>query len=201
MQRICTIDSKELQRLIKRVKGAVSKDDGRPALRCIHLEFTPNELLGVACDGFIMATQKVAAVSGEPRSSADKVEFNLDCETLDAATKNLKAYLLDLEINENALRISSSALETWIEVPLGKVAYPNWRTLAPDTTRKIERLALDPDKLRKLTKGLGPQLVTGFQFAGPSLPVTVATKDGFWGMIMPCVSAPYDDGNAHFNTP
>lgn len=203
MERLFTVQAGELQTLVKRIKKAASKDDGRPALRCANLHLKGNNLLGVAADGFVLATQRIEVQPAKPyQQDVEWGEFNVKMEHLERAIKGINSRaIIEVEKNETKMRVVSNC-GVDVEVAIESVSFPDYHQLASGETKNLATIAFDPAKVRQLLAGLPEKLVTRIRFAGEQSPATVATADGFWGLIMPCVATAYNfDSPGCFDAP
>lgn len=125
-----------LARLVRRVQHAVSKEEARPALRCVHLALTENHIECAATD-----TSRLAYIVSEPPTVAEWPETLPVGWNLPAPIANRLAYLnstasltLELGLYESRLRYrATDPFQTEGVALLIEQTFPNYERVRNQT--------------------------------------------------------------------
>jgi len=186
---VTTIPTQVLVDLFRSVSYAASKEDARPVLKTVRLEFNADTLTAVTTD-----THRLVYHSIQLREPvAEPCALNVPVEALQLLQR---AHALDesedcmLHIGDDCAAFQLSTIRIWTQLLSGQ--YPNWQRVVPEETKlsaSVEREAL-LDALRRIRIVLDDthKVYLNFQDA-----LIISARGNRWAAgteIVPLIDAP-----------
>jgi len=205
---IASLPLADARSLLERLRPFTSRNDSRPVLTTIHLDFAPGRIRAAAADGFTLGVVRVpaevtgAAVVLLPGAAADQLLKALPRKA--GAARESVVFVVSTSANGRTDTIRVEHLIFAADAP--RIAgtwtfagvhgtYPRYSELVPVAApatvtdgEELRRVAVAPAYLARVAKAAGSAVSIRWFLGGPESPATAYVLDGatvFCAVVMP----------------